>query len=461
MVVTSNFSAANLNVADVTDGPVDAFYGARALGLPWTYGTTENLTVLTLEYNGTDDLSNALSTAQVPGFGVTKDCVPAEVGNLSNASITRPRMPQTDGVYHFAEVSGPDCQLLNVSLAQSGHSMSFPSYSNSSSGRKLNYQGSFDYYICNTGFNYEDAGDPSLPQPNATSPEDYRFLLTIAEVIFFPEYSNITMTPDGSEPTIWTVTPSTAVLCKPSYSVDLYTVTLAPSNQILLKAEKVTNTSISLIGFSMQDLLEGIMNSLALSDFGPGGADYVIAAVPSIFLLLEGLLPESNNVSGLEAITKSGLLQDLSTQALQGIGTQFAEQFLKQDQRQSLSGSISTTEERLQVKRLTVGLLLTTLGILTVTVLILVKIRPWDTAPCANESLSSAATILAASDTLRGHFQAGGMDLKISVKSLEDRDYQSVIGPGGSYSIEPVIASRLSGTSSQPRRKKSERNLQP
>lgn len=55
MVVVSNFSAANPDLADISAGPVDAVYG-WARGLPWTYGTTENLTVQAFEYNETDEL---------------------------------------------------------------------------------------------------------------------------------------------------------------------------------------------------------------------------------------------------------------------------------------------------------------------------------------------------------------------------------------------------------------------
>ena len=46
-------------------------------------------------------------------------------------------------------------------------------------------------------------------------------------------------------------------------------------------------------------------------------------------MLLEGLLGDSNNISGLEPLIQLALLRDLLTQALQGIRTQYAEQFLK------------------------------------------------------------------------------------------------------------------------------------
>ena len=55
----------------------------------------------------------------------------------------------------------------------------------------------------------------------------------------------------------------------------------------------------------------------------------------------------------------------------------------------------------------------------------------------------------------------GGLDLNTSVKSLEGRDYQRVIDPKGNFSVQPVVASSLPGTSSEPRRRKSKKNLQP
>ena len=462
MVVLSNFSAANLNSADVTGGPVDAVYG-WAQGLPWTYGTTENLTVQIFEYIGTDDLSDAILRAQVPGFSVAMDCEPAEVGNLSDDLQTRPWVPGAGilAEYLVGDVSGPGCQLHDVSLGQTPGHEYFTQNLNISSGWKSNYQGFFDYYVCNSGFDYVDGKNPDVPQPSATSAGDYRLLLTIAEVTFFLNNSDTFVASLVGEATNWTITQSTAVLCKPSYSIDLYTVALAPLNQTLLEAEKIANTSIDITGFTMKDLLDSIVDSSSISDLGDGGPDYVIAPVPSMFILLETLRTKSKNISGLESLNNPGLLGDLSTQALQGIGTQFAEQYLKRGQRQPLAGSTLVTEQRLQVKRITVGLLLTALGTLTVTVLILGKIRPWNASPCDNELLSSAAAILAASDALRDHLQTAGLDLKTSVESLEDRDYQSVIGPKGNFSIQPVAASNLSGTPSRPRRKKSREIIQP
>ena len=137
----------------------------------------------------------------------------------------------------------------------------------------------------------------------------------------------------------------------------------------------------------------------------------------------------------------------------------YCEQYLKRDQRQLFAGSILIIEQRLQLKRLAVGLLLTTLGILAVTVLTLVNFRPRNTVPCASGSIPSTATILAASDSLKGHLKMGGLDSSASVRSLEDRDYQTVIGSKGNFSIQPVVLSRIPSTSRQARREKSKEKL--
>ncbi|EXJ84942.1 hypothetical protein A1O3_05617 [Capronia epimyces CBS 606.96] len=436
-------------------------YGVTARGLPWTYGTTQNLTIQTFDYSGTDDLSNAVLTAQVPGFGVSMDCAPAQVNNLSSALQSRPWLPA--GIlaeYLVGDISSPDCQLTGVSLGQTPGHMYFQENFDPSTGWKSNYQGFFDYYVCNSGYNYVNYGNPDVPQPHATSPEQYRFLLTMSEVTFWYNGTSGSL-PSSSQTTNWTIAQSTAVLCRPSYSIDLYDVTLAPLNRTLLRAEKISNTSIDLIGFDLGKFLDGIVNSLSVADFGEGGPDYVIAPVPQMFLLLEALLTDAPNGSLLKPLIQPDLLQNVSTQALEGIGTQFADQYLKQAKSEPLTGSYMMTQQRLQVKRLTVGLLLTALGLLVITVLVLIKFRPWDTAPCTTESLASAAIILASSKALRSHMQTGQPDLDNSVRNLESREYQTVVGPEGLFEIQPVVAPSVPTASLHSKEDKSKKELSP
>lgn len=403
--------------------------------MPWRYGTTENLAVQTFGYNDSDYLTNAVLTAQVPGFSVVMECDPAEIGSSSFAS--RPWMyNDTFASFLVADVSGPGYQLINVSLGQNTGNGYFH-ITNTTVGHQSNYQGLFDYYVCNTGFDYANAGNPHIPQPNATSPDDYRFLLTRSEVSWYYNWTNATedAPDDATWASNWTIARSIGLLCKPSYSIDTYEVTLVPFNQTLQRANIIPNTSASLAGFDLKDLLDGIVNSVTAATFGQGGDDYIITSVPPMFELLAGL----NNNSRQEPLIDSNLLLNLSTQALVGIGTQFAQSYLKQDHNQSLSGLVVAPQQRLLVKPITVGLLLTTLGILAIAVCILIRIRPRDSAPCATESLASAAAILAASKSLRQHFQAQNPGLDNSIPALENYDYQTVVDAQVSFTIHPVL----------------------
>jgi hypothetical protein len=122
-----------------------------------------------------------------------------------------------------------------------------------------------------------------------------------------------------------------------------------------------------------------------------------------------------------------------------GIAIQFAQRYLKIDQKQPLSGILIITQ-RLIVKRLTVELLLVTLGLLAIATLFMIKVRPWNAAPCATESLSSAATILAASDTFRDRLKTQMSNNCENTKNLKNYDYQTVIT---SEKASPFVPRRL------------------
>ncbi|ORY09323.1 hypothetical protein BCR34DRAFT_568699 [Clohesyomyces aquaticus] len=444
LLALSSFNATGFGSSAVTAGPVDAVYGATVRGLPWPYGTTENLSVQLFDYNGPDNMSNPILTSKVPGFSVSMSCDTAEVRNISKTMASRPWLPS--GIltqYLYGDVSGPGCQLRNISLGQTPGHMFFSDKFDSSTGWKSNFQGVSDYYVCNTGFNYIGKDAPNTPQPNATSPDDYRFLLTVSEVRFYYNGSNNESAPSSSTSSNWTIEQSTAILCKPSYSIDSYTVTLSPWNQTVIQADKLPNTSKSFGDFTMKDFLKGVSTSLKYSELGDGGPDYLVTKTPTMFLLLEAM---SNN-SRLEPFTNKAMFQNLSGRALGSLGTQFGDQFLKRNRRQPLNGTVVLTEQRLHVKRVTVGLLLTTLGLLAVATLILLRVRPWNTAPCATDSLASIATLLAASPTMRELLQSVERDPASVRDTLKSHHYRSLVNPSGSFAISPVASPGSLGSS--------------
>jgi hypothetical protein len=199
----SDFSAANLNLAAVGADPIDAVYEVLTRYLPWAYGTTDSRDFQTFEYKGLDVLSHEILTAEVLGLSVGMNCQPAKVENIMQPTLA-------------SNISSPDCQINDIVLAQGSEFERIPGIVT------LNYQGSCNYHLCNVG--------------GASSTNDCRILLAMSKVTWVWGWD---VQSESSVPTNFTIAQSTAALCKPSYSVDKYKVTLIPSNQTLWSAELI------------------------------------------------------------------------------------------------------------------------------------------------------------------------------------------------------------------------------
>lgn len=296
--------------------------------------------------------------------------------------------------------------------------------------------------MCNSGFNYAHRDAPGISLPSANSSADYRFLLTMSEVTWDWHWPNGTSESGNNGyleeyTTNWTIAQVTAVMCQPSYSIDRYQVSLVPSSQIVKSADIVLNTSTSLADFQFEDLLDGIMDAVNVSTLGQGGDDFIITAVTPMFMLLAGL----NNDSTQGPLINPTILQTLSKQALEGIGTQFAEKYLKEETQQPFSGFVIATQQRLQVKGLTAWLLVTILGLLSLLVLVVLKCRPWNSTSCPTESMASAAIILKSSEALRRHLQAQTSEPSGPAAESAGSEYRTVVDLNGQFSIQPVLSS--------------------
>lgn len=394
LIALSILDTPEFGQVEVFADAVEAFYVAKTRGVPWTYGTTDNLIVQTFEYPESDGLAGTVLTAEVPGVSVDMECEPIQIDanpHLIKFYGQAWAEPVLQSEFLLANISGAGCQIMGATLAQypaSNADSAFDDLKTKILGYESNFQGRFDYYLCNSGFNYEFRGNSyDAKQTNETSSADYCFLLTMSKMNWYIPYNTTSFEflmddPDSN----WTIEQSTRVLCKPSYKADDYRAALVPSNKTLQAVEIVPNTSTNLTGFNMRDFVKDIVNATSAAAFGQGGEDYIVTPVPAMFELLAGL----NNGSRQEAFIDLDLLRNLSTQALQGIGTQLIQKSFQADRIELLSGFVSTTQQRLLVKRLTVGLLTTTLGLLAIIVLFLLRIRPWDLVPCSTESLASA-----------------------------------------------------------------------
>lgn len=139
MVLNSIFSVANLDMSKIAADPVEMYYGAAALDLPWVYGTQQNLTVQTFSLDGpVATTSENILEAEVLGFSVAMECELAEVANIRLDPEGRPWVG-IGGQFLFANISGSGCQLEDVVLGQSPNDFVFHIPNKTS-----NYQGTFN-----------------------------------------------------------------------------------------------------------------------------------------------------------------------------------------------------------------------------------------------------------------------------------------------------------------------------
>ena len=309
--------------------------------------------------------------------------------------------------FFLVNVTTDSCQINNAIIGE-GADHGF--YKNNNVTQ--NYQGMFQNFTCNTG------ADNSLQYPSNENGSANRFLLSMVSLQWNPDEV------DDESSNTW-VEQLTGVLCKPTYSVDKYKVSYTQELKTArMQAEKVPDTNSTIEGFGSGDLVSTVQVSLNNVSFGQGGADYVVVTVPSYFQLIEVM----NNMSSLEPFMDPTLLLDLGSRAFKGLSAQIANESLMKTQNTTIHDSVLHSEERLQVKRLTVGLIAACLAALVCIGVLVAVIRPWNTISCEPESLSSRAVIPAASQGLRERLTQTGFATSVAIEYLRSRNkFQSVV----------------------------------
>lgn len=404
--ITNQFDTSNYNTSIVGSPPAQRVYGIQDGKLKYPNSTSENLVIQRFNppsrLPGLDGSKYAL---EVDGFSTDLDC---EILPLKNATKTFLPWFSIQAPYFVVNVSTDSCSIKNAIVGQ-GADHAFYKDNNATQ----NYQGRFQNFTCNTG------GDSSSQHPpNGNASADHRFLLSMISLQWTPH------PPISESANIW-VEQLTGVLCKPSYSVDRYSVSYT-QDQVIPKwqATKIQGTSSSLKGFGNNDLAIAARATLNNATFGQGEADYVVVTVPSFFQIMK----QANNKSDLKPFMDPNLLLDLGSRTFKMLSTQVAYQYLMKTQNATIYGSSSYTEDRLQVKRLTVGLMATCLGLLFAFGVLGVFISPRDTISLEPESISSLAVILAASKGMRECLaQTGFATSSTNLRQISRERFHTVI----------------------------------
>lgn len=397
-------------------------YGIQNGKLAYPVGTSEGLALQDL------DLSSVLANpdgskyyTEVTGFSTNLEC---EILPLKNA--TKRYLPwfSIQAPYFVVNITTDSCRINNAIVGQ-GADHGYYKDNNATQ----NYQGLFQNFTCNTG------GDSSAQYPLAgNTSADHRFLMSMVSLQWLPHMAN------WESQSIWE-NQLTCVLCKPTYSIDKYSVSYSQDQSIpIWESVKIPGTNSSLEGFQEKDLTLAVQTTLANATFGQGGSDFVVVTVPSFFQLME-----RSSKSGLAPFMDPNILLDVGSRTYKELSTQIAQQYLTKAENVTIFGSSSYKQDRLQVKRLTVGLMSTCLGLTLCFSVLELFVRPWNSVSCDPNSISSLAVILAASKNVREILSGTGSATLTAISYRLSREkFQSVISRDEQdvFSLERVSQSK-------------------
>lgn len=414
--VRTGFNGSGFDLSAIGSNAAQQVYGIQSGKLSYPSSTSENLAVQ--HFDPPSGFSVSTYSAEVKGFSTNLDC---EILHLGNATRTYLPYFSIQAPYFIVNITSGSCHIQNAIV---GEGADHGYYYNDNVNE--NYQGRFQNFTCNTG------GSNSIRYPlSGNSSSDHRFLLSMALLQWAPHL------PAFESSSTW-VKNLTAVLCKPSYSIDNYSVsyTQAQNNQ-RMQANKKSGTNETLKGFDNSMLIRAVQASFNNISFGQGGEDYVVTEVPSFFQVMKAM----HNVSTLKPFMDPSLLQDLGSRIFQDASANIASKNLMVPQYDSASGSLTYMEDRLQVERLTVGLMATCLGLLVCISILEVLVRPWNTVSREPNSIGALSTMLAASRSLRQCLASTGSATLVDLQRRLSRDkFQTVIvqQQTNSFVLEPV-----------------------
>ncbi len=254
------FNGSGFDLSAVGSNAARQVYGIQSGKLAYPSDNAENLVVQ--HFDPPSGFPVSTYTAEVQGFSTSLDC---EILNLGNATAVYLPYFSIQAPYFIVNITTDSCHIRDAIVGQGAdHGYYYNDNVNE------NYQGRFQNFTCNTG------SSNSIPHPiNGNSSMDHRFLLSMALLQW------LSHKPVSESSSAW-VKQLTGVLCKPTYSIDNYSVSHAQAQDTpRIQAVKKPGTNSTLKGFDDSMLIHAVQASFQSISFGQGGEDYVVTEVPS------------------------------------------------------------------------------------------------------------------------------------------------------------------------------------
>ncbi|KAK7426093.1 hypothetical protein QQZ08_007403 [Neonectria magnoliae] len=416
--------------ANVGPAAAQLYYGIHFQGLDYPAGTSEDtlLPVFQVPESATDNLNY---TVETEGMKLDLDC---EILPITNGTQTSMPWYSILGSFFVANVSTPDCNITGIMLA-GGPDHGYYHQKNATQ----NYQGLFDVYPCNVDFDfanqYVESANTKEYDIVYNTTADQRVVLAIAD-LRFDKYNASRISPA----TLY-IHEVKVALCKPSYNLQNFEVrsstVINGSSQAVLSTAAAPDQK-EMNGLSGGFIALSVSRSSNMFYLGTGGQDYVLSQqVPTFFQLMS---MKNGNIS-IGAFLDPELLVETGKNVFKGIATQVLRQLALKPVDEKVAGQVTYTEDRLHVKVLSTGFMLTFLALLTLLALGMIFVRPHSVIPREPGSIAATATMLAASPALQETLMYMGASRRSQIrKRLQAFSFRSIIvsGPQPTLMVEPI-----------------------
>lgn len=412
---SSHFNTSSFDPTKLDASPGLLSLAIQTQNLSYPKGTSLD-TVVPFFDSDLPQTDGTVTQAIVKGIKVDSNC---EVLDIHNATTKYLPWYSIRAPQFLINVTTPSCNIQNVRIGEGPNSggMRNPNATQT-------YQAWMHHYACNTGLDtslpYGMAGTPvanSSAWLNATTNRtlDDRIVLSVTD------FRNLPQTEAVDIPPMW-INSLTALLCKPSYSINKYRVSYSRnttgSNVDFLEATNETLSNfypgdISKALYQVYSDLPHLWLGLSAATFQYTGNG--VEPVAQMLTLLHG--GEKANFS-LANLVDPNLLKSTAETLFTGGMTQIVHQKLLTNTSdtpdQNFMGTSSFQVERLHVKPLSVGFLcgcFTVLFLLCITLLF--------TSPQKPEIVGDVGSILPVAFALRANPVLGELFFNLESKALE------------------------------------------
>ncbi|KAI1418767.1 hypothetical protein F5Y12DRAFT_781287 [Xylaria sp. FL1777] len=423
----SDFRLSNTS-SNIETSPTILYYGSRVHGLTPQAGVDISRGLVVPDFVPSASVATVNSTAHtatVLGAEASLDCE-----YFPGLNATKTYLPWWSVLAQFfvLNITTPSCNMSNIIVGE-GPDHNIYHQPNATQA----YQGYFGDYICDPSIDYSFF---ELPDPSNTT-VDHRIVMTLADLRFPPKTSL------SAGPAYIYVENLTVAVCKSGYTMGDYDVSYTNGIDGQSKpwtADKISTSLSEIPGFSSAQLGAAVQSSLDETYLGTGGQDWVLSKqVPTFYQILSAM---NGNVS-IGQFMEPQLLISTATDAFNGIAAELIHKYMMKPSNTSANGSILYQEDRLWVRRLSVGFMAAAFIFLAGLSLVLLIFRPWNVVPSDPSSIGATALILTESSALRDLLLGLGASRTRQIKhKLSLYNFRSVISPGPQKTFAVVPTTR-------------------